>query len=310
MKEGNNISFQIDGKWSIIYPNTENKKTIIYEKNNIIKNIETNEINQNNSKQNKEGMLIGRTYPKNSFQNIVFEDGYFKIPSNENIHIENDCILFVKFNINPYIKLGYNGKAILSIFNVEETSLKEIFNYFDFNLNEKEEKLFPINLIRSNPKQFAEIFIKHRVNESENIKKLYEEMIQMDKLPLIKYSSSLEIISKNLCDDLCFNNSFSFINSQGLNLKQRIISLNNNIELDNSINIQECITVIKDNYDLYNVVFDLLIDELIPNKKNRKILFDKDINYCGFSTGKHNKFENLIVFEFSNEDIKLNYHKI
>ena len=37
LKEGDNITFEINGKWSIIYPNTEQKKTIIYEQNQIIK---------------------------------------------------------------------------------------------------------------------------------------------------------------------------------------------------------------------------------------------------------------------------------
>ena len=309
LKEGDNITFEINGKWSIIYPNTEQKKTIIYEQNQIIKPIDTNENKKNITKKNKEGMLIGRTYPKDSFQNVEIEDEYFKIENGNIIQVNKDCVLFIKFNLNPFIKLGYNGEAILCISNVQQASLKEIFTYFGFNFQipeEDNEKLYPINIIRSNPKKFAEMFIKHRINESENIKNLYEEMINMQPLPLIKYSFSLEKISKNLCDDLCMNNSFSSFNSQGYNLKQRIISLNNNKEIDPSINVMESITIIKDNYDIYNVITNLLIDELVPTRKNRKILFDKDMLYCGYSTGKHNKFENLFVFNFSNEDIIFN----
>ena len=309
IKEGDNISFEINGKWSIIYPNTENKKTIIYEQNQIIKSIDTNENNRNINKKNKEGMLIGRTYPKDSFQNVEIEGEYFKIQNGNIIQVDKDCVLFIKFNLNPFIKLGYNGEAILSLSNVQQTSLKEIFTHFGFNFQipeEDNEKLYPINIIRSNPKKFAEMFIKHRINESENIKNLYEEMINMQPLPLIKYSFSLEKISKNLCDDLCMNNSFSSFNSQGLNLKQRIVSLNNNNEIDPSINVMESITIIKDNYDIYNVITNLLIDELIPTRKNRKILFKKDMLYCGYSNGKHNKFENLFVFNFSSADIIFN----
>ena len=309
LKKGDNISFDINGKWSIIYPNTEKKKTIIYEQNQIIKSIDSNENNRNMSKTNKEGMLIGRTYPKDSFQNVEIEDEYFKIQNGNIIQVDKECVLFIKFNLNQFIKLGYNGEVTLNISNAEQTTLKEIFTNFDFNFQLPEqdnEKLYPINIIRANPKKFAEMFIKHRINESENIKNLYEEMNNMEPLPLIKYSFSLEKISKNLCDDLCMNNSFSSFNSKGLNLKQRIFTLNNNNEIDPSINILESLTIIKDNYDIYNVITNLLIDELIPTRKNRKILFDKDVLYCGYSAGKHNKFENLFVLNFSNADIIFN----
>ena len=309
LKKGDNISFDINGKWSIIYPNTEKKKTIIYEQNQIIKSIDSNENNRNMSKTNKEGMLIGRTYPKDSFQNVEIEDEYFKIQNGNIIQVDKECVLFIKFNLNQFIKLGYNGEVTLNISNAEQTTLKEIFTNFDFNFQLPEqdnEKLYPINIIRANPKKFAEMFIKHRINESENIKNLYEEMNNMEPLPLIKYSFSLEKISKNLCDDLCMNNSFSSFNSQGLNLKQRIVSLNNNNEIDPSINVMESITIIKDNYGIYNVITNLLIDELIPTRKNRKILFNKDMLYCGYSNGKHNKFENLFVFNFSSADIIFN----
>ena len=309
LKKGDNISFDINGKWSIIYPNTEKKKTIIYEQNQIIKSIDSNENNRNMSKTNKEGMLIGRTYPKDSFQNVEIEDEYFKIQNGNIIQVDKECVLFIKFNLNQFIKLGYNGEVTLNISNAEQTTLKEIFTNFDFNFQLPEqdnEKLYPINIIRANPKKFAEMFIKHRINESENIKNLYEEMNNMEPLPLIKYSFSLEKISKNLCDDLCMNNSFSSFNSKGLNLKQRIFTLNNNNEIDPSINILESLTIIKDNYDIYNVITNLLIDELIPTRKNRKILFNKDMLYCGYSNGKHNKFENLFVFNFSSADIIFN----
>ena len=227
LKKGDNISFDINGKWSIIYPNTEKKKTIIYEQNQIIKSIDSNENNRNMSKTNKEGMLIGRTYPKDSFQNVEIEDEYFKIQNGNIIQVDKECVLFIKFNLNQFIKLGYNGEVTLNISNAEQTTLKEIFTNFDFNFQLPEqdnEKLYPINIIRANPKKFAEMFIKHRINESENIKNLYEEMNNMEPLPLIKYSFSLEKISKNLCDDLCMNNSFSSFNSKGLNLKQRIFT--------------------------------------------------------------------------------------
>ena len=95
-----------------------------------------------------------------------------------------------------------------------------------------------------------------------------------------------------------FTISYSNIN----NIKKRIKIINNNIKFNNNIKLKEIIFIFKNNYDIFNIFTEILIDELNPHKRNRNILLDKDLLFCGFYIKKHKKFENILVMNLSNQD--------
>ncbi len=53
-----------------------------------------------------------------------------------------------------------------------------------------------------------------------------------------------------------------------------------------------------------NVFKNILIDELIPSKKNRKLLLNKNFNFFGFSIKKSKKFGFLIIIIYSEKNYK------
>ena len=313
-RKNDEIKIEIIGDWEILYPNINNEfdddinnnKNIIFKNNILIKNYENNYniMNKNNIDENYEGILMIRTYPNDSIENE--NNNYLKLLPENYFRIKNKCLMFLKFNLNPYLNLKYKGNCSVIIYtNNNINSYENIFNNFDYNFyNEKNfNKILPLNLIRQNSKKFSEIFLQHRIYESENIKKLFLYLNNNNNnLNAIQYSNFLEKLSKNLAEELYKKNIFTISYSNTNNIKKRINLINNNIKFNNNIKLKEIIFIFKNNYDIFNIFTEILIDELNPHKRNRKILLDKDLTFCGFYIKKHKKFENILVMNLSNQD--------
>ena len=314
-RKNDEIKIEVIGDWEILYPNINNEfdddinnnKNIIFKNNILIKNYENNFniMNKNIIDENYEGILMIRTYPNDSIENDN-NNNYLKLLPENYFRIKNKCLMFLKFNLNPYLNLKYKGNCSVIIYtNNNINSYENIFNNFDYNFyNEKNiNKILPLNLIRQNSKKFSEIFLQHRIYESENIKKLFLFLNNNNNiLNIIQYSNFLEKLSKNLAEELYKKNIFTISYSNINNIKKRINNINKNIKFNNNIKLKEIIFIFKNNYDIFNIFTEILIDELNPHKRNRKILLDKDLKFCGFYIKKHKKFENILVMNLSNQD--------
>ena len=314
-RKNDEIKIEVIGDWEILYPNINNEfdddinnnKNIIFKNNILIKNYENNYniMNKNIIDENYEGILMIRTYPNDSIENDN-NNNYLKLLPENYFRIKNKCLMFLKFNLNPYLNLKYKGNCSVIIYtNNNINSYENIFNNFDYNFyNEKNiNKILPLNLIRQNSKKFSEIFLQHRIYESENIKKLFLYLNNNNNnLNAIQYSNFLEKLSKNLAEELYKKNIFTISYSNINNIKKRINNINKNIKFNNNIKLKEIIFIFKNNYDIFNIFTEILIDELNPHKRNRKILLDKDLKFCGFYIKKHKKFENILVMNLSNQD--------
>lgn len=62
----------------------------------------------------------------------------------------------------------------------------------------------------------------------------------------------------------------------------------------------ESIIIIRDGYSIIDAIITILLDELVPSKKNRKYLLNKELRYFGMSQMKHKRYDNIIVIEYSN----------
>ena len=314
-RKNDEIKIEVIGDWEILYPNINNEfddeinnnKNIIFKNNILIKNYENNFniMNRNIIDENYEGILMIRTYPNDSIEND-YNNNYLKLLPENYFRIKNKCLMFLKFNLNPYLNLKYKGNCSVIIYtNNNINSYENIFNNFDYNFyNEKNiNKILPLNLIRQNSKKFSEIFLQHRIYESENIKKLFLYLNNnKNNLNNVQYSNFLEKLSKNLAEELYKKNIFTISYSNINNIKKRINNINKNIKFNNNIKLKEIIFIFKNNYDVFNIFTEILIDELNPHKRNRKILLDKDLIFCGFYIKKHKKFENILVMNLSNQD--------
>ena len=55
----------------------------------------------------------------------------------------------------------------------------------------------------------------------------------------------------------------------------------------------------KDGFDMIDVVVKMIIDEMVPNHRNRKAIFGESFDFFGFSFLKHSVYENIVICEFS-----------
>ena len=248
---------------------------------------------------NKNLNLLGRfSNDKNYFK--IF-DG-FKLKSNE-----NKIFLFVKFDL--YFKYEIEENFELIIFYCSEENIFNIFNEIginlNFNMNNKEIFKNILNFIRIETKKFINIFCPEISIENNN------------KINKLEFCDFLFEICDYRIDDLIKNNKFSMNDSLNCTLKEickeKYLKMKKNLRKISNFkedfnDIKESLTFLFCNLDLnnfyLNVFKNILIDDLIPSKKNRKLLLNKKFNYFGFSIKKSKKFGFLIIIIYSEKNYK------
>ena len=278
------ITVLMEGEWSI------NKDEITYSfKDNISDN-----------KKDISGFLTYRLFPSED------QNETHKLERSNTLTVKNDSLMLLSFNLNKYEKMNLSGTTTITINNTSQFSYKDLFTSIGFSgmnsLNSKnqiiESQLLAINLVRVNPPLFASLYIKN--NPSQSSKDLYTELNKLEPLPLLSYSPKLQEIANNLSQDLSNNNTFSKFDSKGNGLKKRIQEITNITINGKDKNVCESIIIMRDGYSIIDAIITLLLDELVPSKKNRKYLLNKELRYFGMSQMKHKRYENIIVIEYSN----------
>lgn len=277
------ITLLIEGEWNII------RNEITYRfKDNKGENIKDNS-----------GYLTYRIFPSE-------DKSPHQLERSNSLTVHKDSFLLLSFNLNKYDNMQLSGSVTITINNTSQYSCKDLFTLIGFpninslNYNDQfiESEQIAINLVRANPKLFASLFIE-RIS-SDSSKELFNELINMEPLPLLSYSNTLEKISNNLIQDLVTNNTSSQFDSQGNGLKKRVFNLTN-VEVNGKDKVVcESILIMKNGYTIIDAIIALLQDELVPSRKNRKYLLNKELKYFGISQMKHERYENLIVIEYSN----------
>ena len=277
------IIFQIIGKWNI-----KNNKNELY--NNY---------------------LIGTLLGRNS---SCYEEGFFKIENGMKYTPKKDGCLFLKFNFNEYSKYKITGNCNIIILFVD--LIEPIFPLYEFlgfddNINDIDLITY-LNYLRQYPKLFINNFLLHLKG-----KKIYDELInELYNLNPCQYlikNEFLSELSKIHCEKLVKANRFSLYDLLGRNVRMRAIDYyeninNNNINLNNQKelfhDLKECLgfvlnsNIYQNGFYLY-LICDLLLDELIPSRRNRKILLNPSIKYYGYTIKQHKLCGNICVIIFS-----------
>ena len=275
---------------------------ILYKNKHIIFKI-NGKIKLENSFQSIENFLLGRlSNTKNYFK--IFNG--LKLTSNE-----NKTFLFIKFNFNKYFKYEIEGNCELIIFYCSEENIFTIFNEIginlNFNMNNKEIFKNILNFIRIETKKFINIFCPEISIENNN------------KINKLEFCDFLFEICDYRIDDLIKNNKFSMNDSLNCTLKEickeKYLKKKNNLrkisnskddfnDIKESLTFFFCSSKLDLNNFYLNVFKNILIDELIPSKKNRKLLLNKNFNFFGFSIKKSKKFGFLIIIIYSEKNYK------
>lgn len=227
---------------------------------------------------------------------------------------KKDGCLFLKFNLNNYSKYKISGDCnIVILFGdlIEPIFLLYKFLRFDNDINNIDLITY-LNYVRKNPQLFISNFLLHLKGN-----KIYDELInELYNLKpcqnLIK-NQFLSELSEIHCKKLVKNNIFSLYDFLGRNVRMRaidyyehinndVIKINNKNELFNDL--KECLSFVL-NSNIYqngfylHLICYLLLDELIPSRRNRKILLNPSIKYYGYSIKQHKLCGNICVIIFS-----------
>ena len=295
----------------IISPHEYLLPIILYKNKYIIFSINGKYKIQNNFYDKENCNLLGRL----SNEKIYFKifDG-LKLTTNE-----NKTFLFIKFDFDKYSKYEIEGNCELILFYCTEENIYNIYNEIGINLNinMKNREIFIniLNFIRKETKKFINIFCPEILSENNNINNLINNNI-INKL---EFCDFLFEICEYRIDDLIKHNKFSINDSLNCSLKEickdKFIKIKNNLrsisklkedfnDIKESLTFLYCSSKLDLNNFYLNVFKNIFIDELIPSKKNRKLLLNKNFNYFGYCIKLSKNFGYLINIIYSEKYYK------
>ena len=214
---------------------------------------------------------------------------YYNIYKNKIKFIaEESGSLIISANLDPNNYQIYEPKGFinLKIFGgkfIRKNKIDEItgYKYLEYD-DAKKNKCFAdkykdisryINKARSNPKQYINDFLLNYNYKDLNI----EENIE---IPFCEINNELYQIAEEHCQDLCKNGTSGHIGTNGNSFKKRLETYNIPTQ-----SCEECIIFgIKNPILITNF---LIIDKYSKNKKNRKILLNKNFTKLGISLNEH-----------------------
>lgn len=160
---------------------------------------------------------------------------------------------------------------------------------------EEKSVVFYLNLVRVNPKLFAQTYLKNYqdtapIKKSEYLKSLLQELNSIESLePVLPEYDLFEVAKKHATE-------------MGLQGKTGHISLNGESYENRAINLSKRYEKVMENCqygytDGLSIVIDLLIDEDIPDIGHRKSLLNKEVKYIGVAIKKHKVYRYNCVIE-------------
>ena len=213
----------------------------------------------------------------------------YNIPINNRIKFKADETgsLLISSNLDPndYSYYEPHGSILINIIGgnfVAKRNIDEFTGYKYLLYGNKNEKCFSLNLkeisryinkARSNIKKYINDFMLNFKDKNFNINPDID-------IPLCEIDNKLFEIAEEHCKDLCINGTFGHIGTDGCAFKKRL-------EKYNIVNkkCEECIIYGFNNPIL--IVNYLIEDKYSKNKKNRKILLNKNFTKVGISLNKH-----------------------
>ena len=213
----------------------------------------------------------------------------YNIPYNNKIKFkaEESGSLLISSNLDPndYSYYDPKGSILINIIGGAFVAKRKVDEYTGYKFllyGDKIEKCYSIELkeisryinkARSNIKKYINDFMLDFNDKNFNIK-------QNNDIPLCEIDNILFEIAEKHCRDLCINGTFGHIGTDGSTFQKRLEKYNISDE-----KCEECII-----YGLNNpilIINYLIEDKYSKNKKNRKILLNKNFTKVGISLNKH-----------------------
>jgi uncharacterized protein YkwD len=164
---------------------------------------------------------------------------------------------------------------------------------------EEKSVIFYLNLVRVNPKLFAQTYLKNYldtapINQTEYLKSLQKELNTLKPMDLLKPQFDLYEVAKKHATEMGMQGKTGHISLSGKNFESRAKEL--------SKRYKKLMENCQYGYaDGLSIVIDLLIDEDIPELGHRKSLLNKDVKFIGTSIQKHKIYQYNCVIEMGSD---------
>jgi uncharacterized protein YkwD len=155
--------------------------------------------------------------------------------------------------------------------------------------------IFYINVVRSNPKLFAQTYLKNYldtapIKQTEYLNSLLKELNILKPLEILQPQYDLYEVAKKHATEMGIQGKTGHVTLNGLTFERRAAAL--------SYRYEKAMENCQYGYvDGLSIVIDLLIDEDIPDLSHRKSLLNNEVKFIGAAIRKHKIYRHNCVIE-------------
>jgi len=157
----------------------------------------------------------------------------------------------------------------------------------------EKEVIIELNKVRTNPKDYAEKYIKtNTMYNKADVKDCYNELIKTKALDLLYPSYGLYLTVKDLVKDQSATGGVGHETSKGEDPSARMAKYGKWVKTCGENVSYGCATATE-------IVVQLLVDEGVPSRGHRRNILEANYKKVGISCGKHPEYDYMCAQEFA-----------
>jgi hypothetical protein len=154
--------------------------------------------------------------------------------------------------------------------------------------------IFELNMVRSDPKKYAELYIKQFITTIAAAKELYDELLKTPSRAVLQPKKGLSQAAKDHVTDTGPKSIIGHTGSNGSSMSDRI-NRYGTWKSGASENISYGYNTARE------IVIQLLIDDGVEGRGHRKNIMDSNSRYVGVAVGTHARYRYMCVQDFAND---------
>jgi len=154
--------------------------------------------------------------------------------------------------------------------------------------------ILELNMVRSDPKKYAELYIKQSIATNAAAKELYNELLKTPSRAVLQPKKGLSQAAKDHVADTGPKGTIGHTGSNGSSMSDRM-NRYGTWRSGASENISYGYNTARE------IVTQLLIDDGVAGRGHRKNIMDANARYVGVAVGTHAKYRYMCVQDFAND---------
>ena len=154
--------------------------------------------------------------------------------------------------------------------------------------------ILELNMVRSDPKKYADLYIKQSIATNAAAKELYNELLKTPSRVLLQPKKGLSQAAKDHVADTGPKGIIGHTGSNGNSMGDRM-NRYGTWRSGASENISYGYNTARE------IVIQLLVDDGVAGRGHRKNIMDANARYVGIAVGTHSKYRYMCVQDFAND---------